>query len=167
MLATAATLFTAGHHNLGTAAEAAEALRPLAGNAASLLFAAGIIGSGLLAIPVLTTGPAHALAETFGWKHGLTQAPGRALEFYVVIALSTGVALGIGISGFNPITALFWASVLMGLLTPPLMLIIMLATNNRKIMGGISNGRWVNFVGWSTTALVTLAAVALIWTWIR
>ena len=85
----------------------------------------------------------------------------------MVIALSTGVALGIGISGFNPITALFWASVLMGLLTPPLMLIIMLATNNRKIMGGIRNGRWVNIVGWSTTALVTLAAVALIWTWIR
>ncbi len=167
ILSTAATLFQSGQTRLGAAWQAAEALRPLAGNAAGLLFAIGIIGAGILAVPVLTTGPAHALAEIFGWKHGLAHAPGRAPEFYVVIALSTAVAIVIGLSGFNPIMALFWASVVMGLLTPPLMLIIMLATNNRKIMGDLVNGSWVNSLGWLTTVAVTLAAGALIRTWIR
>ena len=167
ILCTAATLFRAGGTSMETAAQAAQALRPLAGNAASLLFALGIIGVGILAVPVLTTGPAHALAETFGWKHGLRKAPGLAPEFYAVIAVSTGVAIAFGLSGINPITALFWASVVMGLLAPPLMFIIMLAVNNRKIMGDHTNGRWLKFFGWITTAAVTTAAAGLVWSWIR
>ncbi len=167
ILCTAATLFHSGAGQIGTVAEAAQALRPLAGGAASLLFAVGVIGVGILAVPVLTTGPAHALAETFGWRHGLQQHPGRAPEFYAVIALSTCVAIAIGLSGFNPIAALFWASLAMGLLAPPLMLIIMLATNSRKIMGQRTNTVWVNGIGWLTTAAVTLAVAGLIWTWVR
>ena len=167
ILCTAATFFHPGGTTMETAEQAAQALRPLAGKAASLLFALGIIGVGVLAVPVLTTGPAHALAETFGWKHGLRKAPGLAPEFYAVIALSTGVAIAIGLSGINPITALFWASVVMGLLAPPLMLIIMLAVNNKNIMGDHANGKWLKFLGWVTTVAVTAAAAGLIWSWIR
>jgi NRAMP (natural resistance-associated macrophage protein)-like metal ion transporter len=167
ILCTAATRFHSGESHISTVAEAAQALRPLAGRAASLLFAAGVIGVGILAVPVLTTGPAHALAETFGWRHGLRQYPYRAPEFYAVIALSTCVAVAIGLSGINPLAALFWASVFMGLLAPPLMLVIMVSTSNRKIMGARTNNVWVNSIGWITTVSVTLAAGALIWSWIR
>ena len=166
ILCTAATLFHSGHTQISTAAEAAQALRPLAGRAASLLFALGIIGAGALAVPVLTTGPAHALAEIFGWSHGLRKAPEGAPEFYAVIALSTAVAIAIGFSGVNPISALFWASVVMGLLAPPLMIVIMLAVNNRDIMGTHANGRWLKILGWVTTFAVTAAALGLIWSWI-
>ena len=117
ILCTAATLFHAGERHIVTATQAAEALRPLAGNAARLLFALGIIGGGILAVPVLTTGPAHALAEIFGWSHGLKKCQGAPAA---VIFLSTGVAIAIAFSGFNPISALLWASVIMGLLAPPL-----------------------------------------------
>jgi Mn2+/Fe2+ NRAMP family transporter len=139
----------------------------LAGSAASLLFALGIIGVGVLAVPVLTTGPAHALAEMFGWRFGLKKAPRGAPEFYAVIVLSTIVALAIGLSGFNPIRALLWASVLMGLLAPPLMIIIMLAVNNPAIMGEHANGKWIKVLGWITTAAVTIAAGGLVWSWVR
>lgn len=167
ILCTAATLFQSGQTHIASAAQAAEALRPLAGRAASLLFAMGIIGVGILAVPVLTTGPAHALAEIFGWSHGLRKAPEGAPEFYAVIFLSTAVAIAIGLSGINPMRALVWASVVMGLLTPPLMLVIMLAVSNRQIMGEYSNGRWLRALGWLTTAAVTAAAAGLIWSWIR
>jgi NRAMP (natural resistance-associated macrophage protein)-like metal ion transporter len=166
ILCTAATLFHSGHTKIVDAAEAAEALRPLAGRFASVLFALGIIGAGALAVPVLTTGPAHAIAEIFGWSHGLRKSPEGALEFYAVIALSTGVAIGIGISGMHVMSALYWASLLMGLLTAPLMIVIMLAVTNKKIMGTHSNGKWLRILGWGTTAAVTAAALALIWTWI-
>lgn len=165
ILCTAATLFRTGQTNVVTAQQAAQALRPLAGNAASVLFALGIIGVGVLAVPVLTTGPAHALAEIFGWSHGLRKAPAGAPEFYGVIVLSTVVAVVIGLSGINPITALFWASVVMGLLAPPLMLIIMLAVNNPAIMGEHANGKWLKLLGWLTTAAVTVAAGGLVWSW--
>jgi Mn2+/Fe2+ NRAMP family transporter len=167
ILCTAATLFQSGQTHIASAAQAAEALRPLAGRAASLLFATGIIGVGILAVPVLTTGPAHALAEIFGWSHGLRKAPAGAPEFYAVIFLSTVVAIAIGLSGINPMRALVWASVVMGLLAPPLMILIMLAVSNRQIMGEHSNGRWLRALGWLTTAAVTAAAAGLIWSWIR
>jgi NRAMP (natural resistance-associated macrophage protein)-like metal ion transporter len=167
ILCTAATLFRTGQTTVLTAAQAAQALRPLAGQAASLLFALGIIGVGVLAVPVLTTGPAHALAEIFGWRFGLKKAPRGAPEFYAVIVLSTIVAVAIGLSGFNPIRALLWASVVMGLLAPPLMMVIMLAVNNPAIMGEHTNGKWLKVLGWITTAAVTVAAGGLVWSWIR
>jgi NRAMP (natural resistance-associated macrophage protein)-like metal ion transporter len=167
ILCTAATLFRSGQASVLTADQAAQALRPLAGSAASLLFALGIIGVGVLTVPVLTTGPAHALAEIFGWSSGLRKAPAGAPEFYGVIALSTAVAVLIGLCGFNPIAALYWASVVMGLLAPPLMLLIMLAVNNPAIMGEHTNGHGVKVLGWFTTAAVTAAAGSLIWSWIR
>ena len=167
ILCTAATLFHSGQTQIADAAQAAEALRPLAGRFASLLFALGIIGAGALAVPVLTTGPAHALAEIFGWSHGLRQKPEGAPEFYAVIALSTGVAIGIGISGINVMSALYWASMVMGLLAAPLMIVLMLAVTNSRIIGRRdSSGRWLKILGWATTAAVTAAAIGLISSWI-
>ncbi|HEV2730135.1 MAG TPA: Nramp family divalent metal transporter [Terriglobales bacterium] len=166
ILCTAATLFKTGHVSVDSAGAAAEALRPLAGNAASLLFATGVVGVGILAVPVLTTGAGYALAETFGWRHGLVHKPGHAPEFYAVIALSTCVAVAIGFSGINPISALFFAAIIMGLLAPPLMIIIMLITNNRRIMGDRVNGRAVNILGWITTIVVSAASLGLMWSWL-
>lgn len=166
VVCTAATLFRAGQHNIDSAYAAAQALRPLAGNAAALLFAAGVVGVGILAVPVLTTGPAYALAEAFDWKHSLDHRPQHAREFYAVIILSTLVAMGLNFIGINPITALFWAGVIEGLLTPPLMVLIMFITNNREIMGNHVNTRALNILGWLATATTSGAAVGLIWTWI-
>jgi NRAMP (natural resistance-associated macrophage protein)-like metal ion transporter len=166
ILCTAATLFKVGHVNIDSAYEAAQALRPLAGNAASLFFAIGIIGVGILAVPVLTTGPAYALAESFDWKHSLDHKPEHAREFYSVIVFATLLAMGLNFIGVNPITALFWAGVVQGLLAPPLMILIMLITNNRLIMGKHANGKALNILGWTTTGITFAAALALIWTWL-
>ena len=167
MLCTGATLFKTGHTEINSAYDAAQALRPLAGNAASLFFAIGIIGVGILAVPVLTTGPAYALAESFDWKHSLDHKPEHAKEFYSVIVFATLVAMGLNFIGINPLTALFWAGIIEGLLAPPLMLLIMLITNNRQIMGRHINGRPLNILGWITTGVVFAAALGLIWTWIK
>lgn len=167
VLSTAATLYQSGMRHVDTAYAAAQALHPLAGHAASLLFAIGVIGVGILAVPVLTSASAYALAETFSWKHGLDRRPEQAPEFYAVIALSTCVALAIAFSGINPLHALFWAAVIMGLLAPPLLFLIMLITNNRKIMGDRVNGLWPNLLGWATTVATTAAAIGLIWSWVR
>jgi Mn2+/Fe2+ NRAMP family transporter len=167
VVGTAATLFRAGQHNIDSAYAAAQALRPLAGRAASLLFAAGVVGVGILAVPVLTTGPAYALAEAFGWNHSLDHRPEHAREFYAVIIVSTLLAMGLNFIGINPIHALFWAGVVEGLLTPPLMLLIMFITNNREIMGKHVNSHALNVLGWLATASTSAAAIGLIWSWIR
>jgi NRAMP (natural resistance-associated macrophage protein)-like metal ion transporter len=167
ILCTGATLFKAGHTEINSAYDAAQALRPLAGSAASLFFAIGIIGVGILAVPVLTTGPAYALAESFDWKHSLGHKPEHAKEFYAVIVFATLVAMGLNFIDINPLTALFWAGIIEGLLAPPLLLLIMLITNNRQIMGEHVNSRPLNILGWITTAVTFAAAASLIWTWIK
>jgi NRAMP (natural resistance-associated macrophage protein)-like metal ion transporter len=160
-LACAATLHAAGKTSIGSAAEAAQALRPLAGDAASLLFAVGLIGSGFLAAPVLTASAGYAMAETFGWRSGLNEAPGRAREFYAVIVLATAVGMLINFLGINPIGALFWSAVLNGVLAPPLLVLVMLIANNRRVMGDRVNTAWTNVLGWGTTAVMFAAAVGL------
>lgn len=165
ILATAAALFEAGKTDIRSAAEAAEALRPLAGNAARILFALGLLASGFLAVPVLTASAAYALAEAFGWKHGLGQQPKRAKQFYVILTVSTCVGMLINFVNVNPIDALFWTAVLNGFLTPPLLALLMLISNNRAIMSNRVNGPFLNVVGWSTTAFMLVAVVALIVTW--
>ena len=165
ILTTAATLFKAGKTDIKSAADAAEALRPLAGEAARILFALGLIGAGFLAAPILTGSAAFALSEAFGWKHGLDQKPQRAKEFYGVIAASTLVGMLINFVGINPIDALFWTAIINGFLTPPLLVLLMLISNNRKIMGDRVNGPGLNVVGWVTTAAMSGAAIALAMTW--
>jgi NRAMP (natural resistance-associated macrophage protein)-like metal ion transporter len=167
ILATAATLFKAGQTDIQSAREAAEALRPLAGSAATALFALGLVGSGLLAVPILTGSAAYAVAETLGWKAGLDQNPGRARPFYGIIVGATVVGLLINFLGVNPIAALFWTAVINGFLAPPLLVVIMCVANNRTVMGHRVNGMGLNVLGWATTALMGAAAIGLVLTWSR
>ena len=162
ILSTAATLFHAGKTNINTAADAAQALRPLAGNAAGLLFAIGVIGVGFLAVPVMTIGAAYDLSQTFGWKHGLHVKPREAKKFYIAITVFTFLAMGLNFFGINPMKALLWAGIVQGFSTPFLMLLVMLITNNRKIMGRWVNSRAMNILGWVTTAAIFAAAVGLV-----
>ena len=165
MLATAGTLFTAGKTDIQSATEAAEALRPLAGDAAYVLLALGVIGAGFLAVPVLTGSSAYAMAETLGWRYGLDEKPRRAKLFYAMIVVPTLIGMLINFLGINPITALFWTAVINGFLAPPMLLVIMLIANNSRVMGDKVNGRWTNVVGWATTAVMWAAAVGLVLTW--
>ena len=165
ILAAGATLHVTGKTNIQSATDAAEALKPLAGPGASWLFAFGLIGAGLLAIPVLSGSSAYAVAETFGWECSLAHKPHEAKHFYVVIALSTFIGLLINFLGINPMAALFWTAVINGLISPPLLVIVMLVSNNRKIMGDKVNGRGANVFGWATTLLMFAAAIGMILTW--
>jgi NRAMP (natural resistance-associated macrophage protein)-like metal ion transporter len=165
ILATAATLFKAGKTEIESAAEAAQALRPLAGNAAYILFAVGLIGSGFLGVPILTGSSAYAMAEALGWPHGLDEKPRRAKLFYAMIIVPTLIGMLINFLGINPMRALFWTAVINGILAPPILVVIMLVGNNASIMGERTNGAWLNMAGWTTTALMFAAVIGLVLTW--
>jgi NRAMP (natural resistance-associated macrophage protein)-like metal ion transporter len=167
VLATGATLHAAGQTEIETAAQAAEALKPLVGDAARLLFAAGLIGVGLLAVPVMTAGGAYDIAQAFGWKHGLYKRFRQAKKFYGAIGAFTALAVALNMLGFNPMRALVWSGIVQGFSVPPLLLLMMLMTNNRKVMGEKVNTRMLNVLGWITTAAATLATVGLVVTWLR
>jgi NRAMP (natural resistance-associated macrophage protein)-like metal ion transporter len=167
LLSTAATLFKVGKTEVNSAAEAAFALQPLAGKAAGLLFAIGVIGVGFLAVPVMTIGAAYDLCQTFGWKHGLHAKPAEAKKFYISITVFTALAVCLNFFGINPMKALVWAGIVQGFSTPPLLLLIMLMTNNRKIMGKWVNSRRLNVLGWVTTIAIFSATFGLIYTWIH
>lgn len=166
ILSTGATLFNAGKTDISTAAEAAQALRPLAGRFAELLFAIGVVGVGFLAVPVMTAGAAYDLCQTFGWRNGLHTPPSKAKVFYISILAVTLVAMGMNFLGLNPIKALVWAGVVQGLSTPFLMFALMRMTNNHRIMGHWVNTRWLNILGWITTAAIFAASVGLVISWI-
>src|SRR5215216_5597850 len=165
ILSTASTLFKTGRTEINTAAEAAEALKPLAGDAAAVLFALGVIGVGFLAVPVMTTGAAYDLCQVVGWKHSLHAKPSEAKKFYAVIGGFTVLAMGMNFLGFNPMKALVFSGVVQGFSTPPLLLLIMLITNNRRIMGERVNSRGLNILGWITTIAIFAASIGLICTW--
>lgn len=165
VLAAGATLFKAGATDIQSAAEAAEALRPLAGDLASVLFTLGIIGTGLLAIPVLAGSSAYAVAETFGWNGGLDEKPLRAIKFYGVIVASVIAGVLIDFTDINPISALFWTAVINGVIAPPLLVLMMLVSNNRKIMGEWTNSPLTNILGWLAAAVMFAAAIAMFATW--
>ena len=162
MLSTAATLYKAGNHDINTAAQAAQALSPIAGKLAETLFAIGVFSVGLLAVPIMTTGAAYDLCQSLGWKHGLHYAPKRVWRFNVSIAVFTALGMGLNFIGINPMKALVWASVVQGISTPFLMATIMLITTNPKIMGRWVNTRPVNVLGWLTTGAMFAASVALL-----
>ena len=140
-------------------------MAPIAGKASSVLLALGLIGAGFLAVPILVGSGAYAVSEAAGWKYGLDARPGRAKQFYGVIAASTLAGMLINFTGINPISALYWSAVLNGFLAPPLMVLIMLIANNHKIMGKRVNNTWTNLLGGLATAAMFGAAVALILTW--
>jgi NRAMP (natural resistance-associated macrophage protein)-like metal ion transporter len=165
ILASAATLHASGKTDIQSATDAAQALLPIAGSAATILFAVGIIGAGFLAVPVLTGSSAYAVAETYGWKYGLDTKPEQAKQFYAVIAISTLIGLLINFIGINPMAALFWTAVINGVLAPPLLVLIMIVSNNRKIMGNRVNARFTNFVGWTAALIMFAAAIGMFATW--
>ncbi len=165
ILATAATLFTTGKHDINTATDAAQSLAPLAGRAAGLLFTLGIIGVGFLAVPVMTTGAAYDICQTMGWRNGLHHRPAKAKKFYAAITIATLVAMGLNFIGINPIRALVVAGIVQGFSTPPLMMLIMFMTNNRSIMGDRVNGRAINIFGWVTTVVIFSASAGLVISW--
>ncbi len=164
ILATASTLYPHGPRDIESARQAAEALRPVAGELAYLLFALGIVGTGLLAIPVLAGSASFAVAEVFGWRSGLDLSPRRGRRFYLVFAGSIVGGIALAFTGVNPIRMLFYSAVLNGVLAPPLMLLVMLVANNRKIMGRAVNGFWLNLLGWGATLAMGAAAGALLLT---
>jgi NRAMP (natural resistance-associated macrophage protein)-like metal ion transporter len=162
IMTTAATLFRAGQNNIQSATQAAQALRPIAGDFAGVVFALGLIGTGFLAVPVLTGSGAYAAAEAFGWRYGLDKHPRKAKHFYGVIVASTVIGLLINYVGINPISALYWTAIMNGVVAPPLLVLIMLVANNRTVMGRRTNGAWTNLLGWLTTLVMFGAVIAMI-----
>ena len=164
ILTTALTLFKAGKTDIKSAADAAEALKPLAGDFAGILFAAGMIGAGLLAVPILSGSAAYAIAEGFGWEYGLNSHWSRAKPFYAVIVLATAIGIGMNFLGINPIDALFYTAVLNGIVAPPILVMIMLAACNPKVMHGQTIGPVLTTLGWMATVAMFLALVGLAYT---
>ena len=162
ILTTGATLFVAGKHDVLSATDAAQALRPLAGDASALLLAIGLIGAGVLAVPVLTGSAAYGVSEAFGWRSGLNSKPSRAPQFYAVIVAATFVGMAINFLGINSITALVLSAVLNGLVAAPLIILVMLVSNDRKVMGERVNGRLLSAVGWATALVMGVASIGLI-----
>jgi Mn2+/Fe2+ NRAMP family transporter len=162
VITTAFVFHKNGITNIETAEQAAAALKPLAGNFASVLFTVGIFGVGLLAVPILAGSSAYAIAETFKWHEGLSKRYTQARGFYGVILWSMIVGLLMNFIGLNPIKALFWAAVINGLVSPVLMFFIFKIGRNKKIMGDFVNPRWVNIWGGVATVLMASAAIFLI-----
>ena len=161
ILSTALTLHVSGKTDISTGAQAAEALKPLAGDLAGLIFAVGMIGTGLLAIPVLSGASAYAVSETFGWREGLDEDWRRAKSFYGVVAVATVVGLVIPFTGVKPIDALFFTSVLNGVAAPFLLVVIMLAARNKKVMGPQTIGPVLTSLGWIVTVAMFAALIGL------
>lgn len=162
MLATAATLFVSGHRGIESASDVALALKPVAGKYASALFAIGIIGVGMLAVPVMTTGAAYDICQAAGARTGLSLKPNEAKLFYFAITVFTLAAMVLNFLGINPMRALVFAGIVQGFSTPPLMVLIMVMTNRRKIMGDRTNRLVINILGWGTTAVIWAASIGLI-----
>ena len=160
ILATASTLHRAGITQIESSREAAEALKPLAGHAAYLLFTLGIVGTGFLAVPVLAGSASFAVSEVFGWRSGLHLRPRQGRRFYLVLAGAIVAGMVLDVFHFNPIRMLFYSAVLNGVLAPPLLVLVMLVGNNRAIMREHVNPPWLNVLGWAATAVMAVAAVA-------
>lgn len=162
ILTTAATLHVHGISDIQTADQAARALEPLAGRFAFLLFAFGIVGTGLLAVPVLAGSAAYGVSEAFQWPSSLEKKPHQAGRFYATIAAATVIGLLLNFVHMNPIKALFWAAVLNGIVAVPVMALMMILTRNPKVMGKFTLPKYLRVVGWAATGAMLLAAVGMI-----
>ena len=161
MLTTAATLNAHGVTDIQTSSQAAEALRPIAGRFAFTIFALGIIGTGLLAVPVLAGSAAYAVGEALKWRVGLAQRPGRAPAFYGSIALATLVGAILNFTPLDPIKALFWSAVINGVAAVPIMVMIMLMASRKKVMGQFALRPLLKAIGWLATVAMAAAAVGM------
>jgi Mn2+/Fe2+ NRAMP family transporter len=165
MLTAAGTLHRAGITEIETADQAAQALRPLAGRAAELVFAAGIIGTGLLGVPVLAGSGAYAVAEAAAWRRGMSERPRSAANFYGVMVAAMAIGMGLNFANLDAIRLLLWAAVVNGLMAPPLIVIILIVCNNEKVMGRHRNGWALNIVGGIAALVMGGAAITLIASW--
>lgn len=163
ILTTGTVLYNGGVHQIDTVEQAASALKPLAGNLAYFLFAVGIIGTGLIAIPVLSGSLSYIITETFGWEQGLDKKFHEAKAFYVIIAISLLLGLSLNYIGISPIKALIYTAILYGLTAPVLIAIILHISNNKKVMGRFTNSTISNILGFAALLIMTAAAVALIY----
>jgi Mn2+/Fe2+ NRAMP family transporter len=163
ILTTAATLNAHGVTDVQTSSQAALALKPIAGKFAFLLFSAGIVGTGLLALPVLAGSAAYAMAGTFRWRNSLALKPQLAKRFYGIIVMSTIVGLAIGFTPIDPIKALYWSAVINGVVSVPIMILIMFMAVNPKIMGRFVIPARLRITGWLATAVMGFAVVAMFW----
>jgi Mn2+/Fe2+ NRAMP family transporter len=161
VLTTAATLHAHGDLDIQTAVQAAKALAPLAGRFAFFLFASGIIGTGLLAIPVLAGSAAYALGEAMRWRVSLEAKPRKARKFYATIAVATLIGLAMNFAHFNPMKALFWSAVVNGVAAVPIMLMMMMLTRRRKVMGEFTLPLYLEIVGWVATLVMFFASVGM------
>lgn len=165
ILTVAATLHAHGINKIETSAQAAEALKPLAGRFAFVLFTAGIIGTGLLAIPVLAGSAAYAVGEALKWPVGLEREPLHAKGFYAVLTSAVLIGLAMDFSHINPIKALYWTAVINGVVAGPIMITMMLMASNRKVMGQFTLSRRLKVLGWAATVVMLACAVAMFATW--
>jgi len=163
ILTTGTVLYNAGVHQIDTVEQAAMALKPLAGNLAYLLFAIGVIGTGLIAIPVLSGSLSYIFTETFGWEQGLDKKFHEAKGFYVIIAISLLLGLAMNYIGISPIQALIYTAILYGITAPVLIAIILHISNNKRIMGRFVNSLTINFLGFIALAIMTISAGMLIY----
>jgi len=161
ILTTAVTLNVQGVTDIQTSAQAATALRPIAGDFAFILFSAGIIGTGLLAVPVLAGSSAYAMAGAFQWKNSLERTPLDAKKFYAVIAISTVIGIALGFTPIDPIKALYWSAVINGVISVPIMLVMMLMAVKPDIMGKFVISTKLKLLGWLATAMMALVVVAM------
>lgn len=163
ILTTAATLHAHGVRHIETARQASEALRPLAGKGAYWLFTLGLIGTGMLGVPVLAGSCAYAIADAASWREAsLSQPPRHAPQFYIVIAGAMVVGLALNFAGLNAVKMLFWSAVVNGVLAPPLVVLVVLLTSDRKVMGKRTNSRRAQVLGWICAVVMTLAALSLL-----
>jgi NRAMP (natural resistance-associated macrophage protein)-like metal ion transporter len=162
MITTAATLHAHGVTDVGTSEQAAEALRPVAGDFAFAVFACGIIGTGLLAVPVLAGSAAYAVAEAMGWPAGLGRRPREAKAFYATVAIGTLVGVGINFVQIDPIKALFWSAVINGVVAVPVMTMMMMLTTRRDVMGQFTLPRALRLLGWLSTAVMAAAVTTML-----
>jgi NRAMP (natural resistance-associated macrophage protein)-like metal ion transporter len=158
----AATLHAAGKTDIQTSAQAAEALRPIAGAFAEIIFALGIVGTGLLAIPVLAGATAYAVGEGRQWPVGLARKPKEAVAFYAVLALSAAIGIALNFTSINPISALYWSAVVNGVLAVPVMVLLMIMSRRKDVMGHFTIGGPLYWLGWLSTAAMLLSVVAMI-----
>jgi Mn2+/Fe2+ NRAMP family transporter len=162
IVTTAATLHANGITNIQTSSQAAEALRPVAGRFAFSVFTLGILGTGLLAVPVLAGSAAYAIGEARKWPTGLARLPLQAKAFYATLAIATLVGVALNFTSFNPIQALFWSAVINGVVAVPVMVLMMLLTANTKVMGQFTVSGVLRFTGWLATAVMAAAVVGML-----
>jgi Mn2+/Fe2+ NRAMP family transporter len=165
ILTAASTLHAHGVTNVSTCAEAASALAPIAGHFAGFLFVCGIVGTGLLATPVLAASAAYAIAEGCKWRNSLERQPREAPGFYAVICVATLIGLVINFLHMDPVKALVWAAVLNGIVAAPLMVVIMLMASSRKVMGKFELSRYLLWAGWLATGVMGCVCAGVFSTW--